>query len=258
MLPPGLVRRLASYHWRRNLVGQAGAAVYRLHRAGVPDLYLKHGRGRAAQELVDEFARQHWLAGLMPVARLEHFESIGNRAWLLTRALAGRTAHEWLVDAPARAPQIVAALATMLARLHALPVETCPFNAHHSLRLAQARQRLDAGLIDAGDFDAARRGWTPHEVWQELHRLLPVRADSVVTHGDCSLDNIVLDAEGRVIGMIDLGRVGVADRYQDLAILWNDLEAFGAQAQHALFAAYGIPQPDMRKIAFFLCLDECF
>ena len=257
-LPASLAARLAGYRWRRNLMGEAGAAVYRLHRQGAPDLYLKHGRGEAAQALVDEMSRLRWLDGRMPVALLEHFESTGEEAWLLTQAIPGRTAYEWLLQSPERAPEIVAALAQCLARLHALPAEHCPFNASHPLRLAEARQRIDADHVDGEDFDEAREGWTPEGVWQEMQRLLPLAPDPVVTHGDYSLDNILLDAEGRVTGVIDLGRVGVADRYQDLAILWNCLAEFGPHVQARLFLAYGIVQPDDRKLTFHLCLDECF
>lgn len=257
-LPASLQARLTGYGWRRNLVGEAGAAVYRLHRHGAPDLYLKHGRNEAAQDLVDEIARLRWLAGHMPVAPLEHFESTGSEAWLLTGAIPGRTAYEWLLQAPERAPEIVTALAHCLAHLHALPAERCPFNASHALRLAQARQRIAAGRVDAADFDEARQGWTPEDVWRAMQGLLPLAPDPVVTHGDYSLDNILLDAEGRVTGVIDLGRIGVADRYQDLAILWNCLAEFGPLAQATLFTAYGIGQPDDRKLTFHLCLDECF
>jgi len=257
-LPASLAALLYGYGWYRNLIGEAGAAVYRLHRTGQPDLYLKHATGVAAGALVDEMARLRWLADLLLVPALQHFECSGDDAWLLTSAVPGRTAYEWLVDEPARAPAIVSALANLMARVHALPVELCPFNAHHSLRMAVARRRLDGGLIDATDFDEARAGWTPEDVWQEMMRLLPLVPDPVVTHGDFSLDNVLLDAEGQVTGVIDVGRVGVADRYQDLAILWNCLEEFGTPAQEALFTAYGITQPDSRKLAFHLCLDECF
>ena len=124
--------------------------------------------------------------------------------------------------------------------------------------ITQARQRLDAGLIDADDFDDARAGWTPEDVWDAMHALLPLRMERVVTHGDYSLDNILLDDQWRVTGLIDLGRLGVADRYQDLAIMWNCLEEFGPEAQRQFFQAYGIDQADERKLQFYLCLDECF
>ena len=43
----------------------------------------------------------------------------------------------------------------------------------------------------------------------------------VISHSD----NLIFD-EGKLIGCIDVGRVGIADRYQDLAILWNCLGEF--------------------------------
>lgn len=257
-LPPNLTAQLDGARWRRNLVGEAGAAVYRLQRDGKPDLYLKQGRGDAASALVDEMARLRWLAGHMPVAPLVHFECSDSQAWLLTRAVPGRTAHEWLQRQPSRTPDIVAALARTLARLHALPAALCPFQSPVAQRLSQAHKRLEAGLIDADDFDDARRGWTPQDVWDTLQRLRPRAVDAVITHGDYSLDNILLDDELRVTGLIDVGRLGVADRYQDLAILWNCLGEFGADAQARLFKIYGISRPDRRRLEFHLCLDECF
>lgn len=257
-LPPGLAQRLAGYAWQRNTDGQAGAAVFRLQRAGRTDLYLKHGAGAVAAALMEEAARLHWLRGHWPVPRLEHFEIAGDDAWLLTEALPGRTAQEWLADAPERAAQIVATLAQLLRRLHAVPLEQCPFNADHHVRLAQARHRLEQGLIDTDDFDEARRGWSSEQVWQALTGYLPLNADTVVCHGDFSPENILMTAPDTVSGIIDLGRTGAADRYQDLAILWNRLDEFGAGLQQQLFAGYGIAQPDWHKLDFHLCLDECF
>lgn len=61
-----------------------------------------------------------------------------------------------------------------------------------------------------------------------------------------------------LIGCIDVGRVGIADRYQDLAILWNCLGEFSPSLQKRLFQKYGIDNPDMNKLQFHLMLDEFF
>ncbi len=55
-----------------------------------------------------------------------------------------------------------------------------------------------------------------------------------------------------------VGRVGIADRYQDLAILWNCLGEFSPSLQKRLFQKYGIDNPDMNKLQFHLMLDEFF
>lgn len=98
-----------------------------------------------------------------------------------------------------------------------------------------------------------RANWVPGPP----SKLLPFSPDSVVTHGDFSLDNLIFD-EGKLIGCIDVGRVGIADRYQDLAILWNCLGEFSPSLQKRLFQKYGIDNPDMNKLQFHLMLDEFF
>lgn len=61
-----------------------------------------------------------------------------------------------------------------------------------------------------------------------------------------------------MVGCIDVGRAGIADRYQDLAILWNCLGEFGASLRERLFPQYGLSAPDRRKLEFHLLLDELF
>ena len=258
-LTDALAARLAHRCWARNLVGQAGASVYRVYAAAEPELYLKHGEGAAGTAIEDEMVRLRWLSSTgLPVPAVEHFERSADQAWLLTCAVPGRTAWEWLDHRPGQAVPIVRALAGWLRQLHGTAVASCPFEAGHEARLADAKRRLDAGLIDESDFDEARQGWSAHEVWQAMQRLLPLAADTVVCHGDYSLDNILLDDSLRVTGVIDVARLGVADRYQDLAIMWNCLEEFGPEVQRQFMEGYGIDAPDERKLLFHLYLDECF
>lgn len=90
-----------------------------------------------------------------------------------------------------------------------------------------------------------------------MQALLPLSPDPVVTHGDYSLDNLLIQ-DGEVVGCIDAGRVGIADRYQDIAIVWNCLGEFGPESQEGFLRAYGIAGPDRRKLDFHLMLDELF
>lgn len=199
------------------------------------------------------------MRGLLP--KLVHFECCASEAWLLSTAIPGRTAYEWLEGAPERAAEVVRAITQTLKSLHATSTQDCPFAAGLEMRLALAKHRLDAGLVDAEDFDEARAGWTPEDVWQTLQTLCTKPATGqglVVTHGDYSLDNILLDEAGKVTGLIDLGRVGLADPYQDLAILSNCLDEFGADLQQQMWAAYGIQAPDADRLRLYLCLDEMF
>lgn len=257
-VPVSLSASLVGYEWARDNVGESGGAVYRLHsKTGAPDLFLKHGRSTIAGDITDEMVRLRWLARHIPVPVVEGFIATQDEAWLLMTAVPGRTAYQLLEAQPEAGAGIVDALATFLRRLHAIPVNECPFTSDHAYRLARARERIDAGLVEEDDFDDEREGWTAEQVWKAMRQLLPMPSDTVVTHGDFSLDNILI-VDGEVVGCIDVGRVWIADRYQDLAILWSCLGEFDPSLQDRLLTQYGVTDLDQRKLQFHLMLDELF
>ncbi|MDF0545824.1 APH(3')-I family aminoglycoside O-phosphotransferase [Sphingobium sp. H39-3-25] len=256
--PAGMSAELVGYEWARNNVGESGGAVYRLFgKPDAPDLFLKHGRDAVADDLVDEMGRLRWMARHIPAPIVTHFVSTPGEAWLLMTALPGETAYQALKARPDDRIAIVDALAVFLRQLHAIPVSECPFNSDHAYRLGLARRRIDANLVEEEDFDEEREGWTAEQVWQAMNQLLPFIPDPVVTHGDFSLDNVLM-VDGEVIGCIDAGRVGIADRYQDLAILCNCLGEFEASLEDRFLAQYGVPKPNQDKLQFHLMLDELF
>lgn len=256
-VPIGLAALVKGYNWARDTIGEAGAAVYRLSAFGRPTLYLKHGTNAVACDVTDEMTRLEWLGRYLPVPRVLHYTASPGEAWLLMTALIGRTAYQCLTDDAKRREEIVLAITEFLRTLHALPVDTCPYNSGHLLRLSEAEYRLEADEVDTDDFDDHHKGWTARQVWEAVNVHLPADVDRVVTHGDYSLDNILLDG-GLVVGCIDVGRLGSADRYQDLAILSNCLGEFDHGLQELMWHTYGIAEPDRAKIAFHLRLDEMF
>ncbi|WP_294330095.1 APH(3') family aminoglycoside O-phosphotransferase [uncultured Sphingomonas sp.] len=255
-VPPGLAAAVAGGRWFRDTVGESGCAVFRLAGDAGDDLYLKAGRGAQLDDLVDEMVRLRWLAGRLPVPQLHAFLIEDGAGWLLTGRIPGRTAYQILEAAPEQAPALAESLGKFLRRLHDLPAARCPFNADHRLRLAAAKDRLDAGLVAEDEFDEARQGMSAQAVWDEMLAALPPAFDRVVTHGDFSLDNLFVEG-GAVSGCIDLGRVGIADPWQDLAILWHSLAEFGEEAPRRMLAAYGTAL-DPAQLDFHLRLDEFF
>uniref|UniRef100_UPI000AE1F868 aminoglycoside 3'-phosphotransferase n=1 Tax=Streptococcus agalactiae TaxID=1311 RepID=UPI000AE1F868 len=196
---------LYGYKWARDNVGQSGATIYRLYgKPDAPELFLKHGKGSVANDVTDEMVRLNWLTEFMPLPTIKHFIRTPDDAWLLTTAIPGKTAFQVLEEYPDSGENIVDALAVFLRRLHSIPVCNCPFNSDRVFRLAQAQSRMNNGLVDASDFDDERNGWPVEQVWKEMHKLLPFSPDSVVTHGDFSLDNLIFD-EGKLGREADLG-----------------------------------------------------
>jgi aminoglycoside 3'-phosphotransferase-1 len=257
-VPTSMSALIAGYAWARDTIGESGGAVYRLHdKPGAPDLFLKYGKGTVADDVTDEMVRLRWMGHHLPVPDVLQFVRTADEAWLLMSRMAGKTAYQLLTSDSDAHGDIVDALVEFLKRVHAVPVAACPFNSDDAFRRSQARARIDAGLVEIDDFDEERQGWSAEQVWQELQTLLPLSPDPVVTHGDFSLDNLLID-QGQVVGCIDVGRVGIADRYQDLAILWNCLGEFNPALQRRMFERYGIAEPDRGKLQFHLLLDELF
>ena len=139
----------------------------------------------------------------------------GEGQWLITEAIEARSAVELDGVTAARA------LGSGLRALHELPVQDCPFE-------WEARQR---GGVDVPAID----------------RL-------VVCHGDACVPNSLVDAAGRWVAHVDLGSLGVADRWADLAVAsmslgWN----FGAGFEEAFFESYGVQRDELR-IRFYRSL----
>lgn len=258
IVPENIKRQIEGYSWTENLDGQSGSSVYRLQsETNAPDLFLKWGSGPAAREIEGELAKLHWLSRYTSVPQVVASAHTESEFWLLMTAIEGQTAYTALQSKGGMQSNLVAALARHLKNLHAIPTDQCPFDNSHRLRMAHARRRIDEGLVDTDDFDDERQGWTPEQIWAAINEKLPLLDDSVVTHGDFSLDNILIE-HGEVVGCIDVGRCGLADRYQDIAILWNCLGEFSLDLQTTMLKEYGIKQVDQDKLEFHLLMDELF
>ncbi len=137
--------------------------------------------------------------------------------WLHTAGLPGRSAVDprWLAE-PRTAAQAIGA---GLRRLHdTLPVDECPFGP-------------PPWVTDVPEVD--RR---------------------VVCHGDACAPNTLIGDDGRCCGHVDLGDLGVADRWADLAVAtlslsWN----YGGSWERELFDAYGV-DPDPQRIDHYRML----
>jgi kanamycin kinase len=133
-----------------------------------------------------------------------------------------------------------------LRALHdALPVETCPFSWSVEDRLVAMRRLAALGRLDPAT-------WGAEEQRLGVDGALRVLADPppidklVVCHGDACSPNTLLTDDGHWSGHVDLGELGTADRWADLAVAtmsaeWN----YGPGWESTLLDAYGVaPDPD--------------
>jgi aminoglycoside phosphotransferase len=140
--------------------------------------------------------------------------------WMVTGALPGLLATDsgW---GDHRA--VVVALGRGLRRLHvAAPRICCPFDFRIPAALEHVRQRAGAGLIDAQrDLHDEHRHLDLPAAMELLNGLQPNSEDPVVCHGDYCVPNVLLagaEADPEAVGYVDLGELGVADRWWDLAV----------------------------------------
>lgn len=210
----------------RNLLG--GVTV-RLD--GPPSVrFLRWSPPGAANDLDGEVARLGWAAAWSPVPRvLEHGRVDDGSSWLLTEALPGRSAVDpfWL----ARPAEASRALGRGLRALHdRLPAAGCPFDWGTTTRAA--------GRAEA----------------QALLATRPPDDRRVVCHADACAPNTLLADDGSVTGHVDLGRLGVGDRWADLApACWSADHNYGPGHADLVCEGYGV-EPDRERLRWYSAL----
>jgi aminoglycoside 3'-phosphotransferase-2 len=242
-LPPGWA---SGFDLEEQTIGKSGAWVY---RAG-PAHFIKSEPISPLAELPGEIARLRWLHGTgLPCPEVIDAADHGGRHWLLMTALPG---HDLASTTRVTAADATRLMAEALRQLHALDPARCPFDHRARIRVATASARYHAGLYDGED---PSQGPADHA---RLLAEVPTSEDLVVTHGDACFPNFMAE-HGRFTGFIDCGRLGVADRYQDLALACRSLEHnYGADSIPAFLAAYGVTEPDRAKLDWYTLLDEFF
>ena len=255
-LPPAWRQRLAHHQWSRQTIGRSSAAVFRLSAPDGTTLFVKTEPTSPLSELAGEAARLRWLAAHgIACPRVLDLDDHANCQWLLISALPG---HDLASSPHLPAATIVALVAQALRVLHGLDVADCPFDHRLDQRIPAAQARMVAGAVDETDFDDERSGRTAASLFAELQARRPTTEDLVVTHGDACLPNMLADS-GRFTGFIDCGRLGVADRYQDLALAcWSIDYKLGAAWVEPFLQQYGLSEPDADRLAYYRLLDEFF
>lgn len=149
-----------------------------------------------------ERERLRWAGHFAAVPYVLDYAETTAGSYLLTTELPGETAitDHW----KSRPAQAVQAVGSGLRSLHdSLPVDACPFDWSAPTRLA---------AVPGHDRDQLPP--------------LPPTDRLVVCQGDACVPNTLIDTNGDFVGHVDLGHLGLADRWGDLAVAtwsteWN-------------------------------------
>lgn len=229
-------------------------ATWRLEQGGTTR-FVKIGVCGHYPSLHDEAERLRWARAYLPVPDVIDTGTDGTVDWLVTAGLEGRPAVDPACGEPA---DVVVAWAHALRQFHErAPFDRCPFDFQLTTALDHVRRRVAAGLIDpAEDFNDDHRHFeTADEAMRQLEQLRPASEDLVVCHGDFCPPNTLL-RDGCLMGFVDLGELGVADRWWDLAVAtWSTTWNFGAGLEPRFLAAYGAPPDPIRQDFYRLLYD---
>ena len=257
-IPAGLQALLHEAAIEEIREGMSGTSVFHLEDEGQVDRYLKIAERHSEQDLSAEVSRLIWLKGRLPVPEVLYWAEDDARQYLVISAVPGLALYdESLRD---QLPAVIRLYAAGLRQIHSTPVNACPFDMRLDVKVAQASHHLQAGMVDASNFDSEHQGRTAQSLFRELLATRPAAEDLVFTHGDYCTPNVLVDPEQMSLnGFIDWGRAGSADRYQDLALAARSIEYnFGTTWIKPFFDAYGITEIDQAKVVFYRLLDEFF
>lgn len=246
-LEPVVAGRRATAVWRNEADGltfEVGADPERC--------FIKWAPAGGGLDLDAEAERLAWAGPYTTVPRVLGHGEHPTGSWLVTSPVPGEsaTADRWTAE-PARA---VAAIGSGLRALHdVLPVESCPFSWSADDRLRDARRRAAAGRIDPARFHDDHRHLDLDGALARLADIPPVDR-LVVCHGDTCVPNTLIADDGSCSGHVDLGALGVADRWADLAIAtWSTVWNYGPGWEEPLLTAYGA-EPDHERTAYYRLL----
>lgn len=261
ILPPELSEMLGGYSCVQITVGCSSAGVYRYDKAG-SSLYLKiaraDGEARRERELL------YWLDGKLPVPEVKYWHEQDGLSYLLMTEVHGRMACDCPEDRVAvPVGNTVRLLADGLLMLQAVDTAGCPADNRLDTKLAGALCNIENGLVDMAEWNEDNPFASPMELYRWLDANRPPE-DACFTHGDYCLPNVFISGTA-VTGFIDLGRGGVADKWQDIALcvrsLRYNLRDMPQEEKDGyvdlLFSRLGTA-PDWEKINYYILLDELF
>ena len=222
-----------------------------------------------SDETDNEYAISKWLNGRICIPEIQAYCVKDNTAYtLMSRAEGRMLCDKEYLNNPALAISIAA---QGIKQLWQISVEQCPCQASRlENRLKKAEYNVKNNLVDMSSTEPET--FSPggfrncEELLEWLYANRP-EEDIVLTHGDYCLPNIFAK-DNSLSGFIDIGKMGPADRWQDIAIAIRSLDhnfagrysdgkrIFDFKPQ-MLTDALGL-EFDEEKYRYYILLDELF
>lgn len=220
------------------------------------------------KESENEYQIMKWLQDKLPVPKVLAYEKDEERNYLLMTKIPGEmSCAEQYMNNP---EQLVNLLAEGLKMLWKVDVSNCPYKNGLEEKLQLAQYNVENNLVDVNNVEPETFGEKGFESPDHLLKWLMLNKPTeeiVFSHGDFCLPNILL-LDDKISGYIDLGKAGIADKWQDIALCYRSLLynfdgkyngglTYEGYSPDMLFKCLGI-EPDVDKLKYYILLDELF
>lgn len=211
-LPKSIQKHIEGQAYSLDETGLSGSTVLLLENS-----VLKIEKHREQQDKAVEMMR--WLKGKLPVPEVIEYVVENGFGYLLMARIEGEMCcSPYYME---HSEKMVSLMAEGLHRLWNVDVAGCPRERTLMYYTEKALQSIRNGRMSRDELREC--GFETSEemaVWLETH---PVQYDPVLSHGDYCLPNLLLK-DGEIGGYIDIGGIGIADRYSDIVDCWNSLK----------------------------------
>ena len=254
-LPLKIKNRIDGLDYYKDTTGKSGAEVY------IFDEYVLK-ISSLSFDIENEIKVSKLLKGKLPIAELVDSEIVENKVYLLKRKIIGKPlcSEEYMTN-----PPLLFKLASQaLKLLWSVDISSLDLQDTYKTIIDFGKKAYQNNLIDFTNCDKnVVEGFSSFDdIFTYLDKNKPPK-DNVLCHGDLCLTNIICKGD-KIKGFIDLGLMGIDNRYHDIAILYrsikyNFLGYYGKSYQgfddDLLFKNLNL-QKDEEKIRYYLLLDE--
>lgn len=259
-MPAQIAKLVANKEYTVDTLGMSGSQILLYD-----DMVLKiEGYSEEVDRTVDIMM---WLEGKIPAPKILAHEVEADKSFLLMSKIGGEmSCSRYYLEHP---DILLDGLVSGLKRLWETDVKDCPCVRDLDELLKEARFAVEHDLVDVDNVEPTTFGEDgfkdPADLLNWLENNRP-DFEPVLSHGDYCLPNIFLEND-EIKGFIDLGRAGVGDKWNDIALCYRSLKhnfdgTYGGVIkedfnEELLFEKLGI-EPDWDKIRYYLLLDELF
>lgn len=255
-LPLTLKKDLRNYSIISKSVSRLGGKIFQFRNISGNAVFLKTGRGVAADSLTREKMVLDFLQDKkITVPNVLNYVKDGQDGitYLLISGLDGLAAQK---TSSLNKKDVLNIVAKALKQFHSISIKGGENLRTLDKDLDYIQTCVQFNLIKRRNFQKANQGKTPEDVYLYLCKMKNIFSNNNLVHGDYCLPNIMVTKKS--YGFIDLGDCGPGDPYKDFSAMEVSIARnFGKEWIETFYQCYGgLKKVDELKIKYYQLIDQ--